>query len=286
MKSLTPPQPGTYEDLIVYALAEDTGWGDVTTDNLELPSGSIRADLIAREDCILAGWPIFVRTFFLVDETVMIEDFETHYEDGDEVPAGDVIAKLFLPAATLLKGERVALNFITHLSGIATATKKMVDIVGPEGPSISDTRKTLPGLRALQKYAVRAGGGMNHRLSLSHAVMIKNNHIALAGGISNAVRQVKRGVGHTIKIEVEASNLDEVKEALIAGVDVIMLDNFTPDDAAEAVKYIDRRVTVELSGNINADNISKYALVGADVISIGALTHSAKAINMAIIVAG
>jgi len=283
MKNLTPPQPGTYEDLIVYALAEDMGWGDVTTDNLELPTGSIRAELITRENCVLAGWPIFVRTFLLVDESVMADDFDTQYEEGDEVLGGEVIARMFLPATSLLRGERVALNFLTHLSGIATMTNYFVKKVGPGGPAISDTRKTIPGLRALQKYAVRAGGGMNHRLSLSHAVMIKNNHITLAGGITNAVQQVKRGVGHTIKIEVEASNLDDVQEALSAGVDVIMLDNFTPEDAGEAVKLIDGRVTTEISGNINAGNISKYVLEGVDVISIGALTHSPKAINMAII---
>ena len=284
MKNLTPPQPGIYEDLIVYALAEDMGWGDVTTDNLELPAGSIRAELITREDCVLAGWPIFVRTFLLVDESAMLDDFETQYEDGDEVPSGEVIARMFIPAATLLKGERVALNFITHLSGIATLTNHFVKKVGPGGPAISDTRKTIPGLRALQKYAVRAGGGMNHRLSLSHAVMIKNNHIALAGGITSAIQQVKRGVGHMIKIEVEASNIDDVQEALSAGVDVIMLDNFSPEEAVEAVKLIDGRVTTEISGNINANNISRYAIEGVDVISIGALTHSPRSINMAILV--
>jgi len=286
MSNLTPPQSGTYEDLIVYALAEDIGWGDITTDNLDLPAEPVKAELITRQDCILAGWSVFVRVFLLIDESVMVDDFKPQYDDGDEVPKNEVIASMFLPPATLLKGERVALNFLTHMSGIATMTNRFVKMAGPEGPSISDTRKTLPGLRALQKYAVKAGGGMNHRLSLSHAVMIKNNHIALAGGITNAVKQVKRGAGHTVKIEVEASDFEDVKEALAAGVDVIMLDNFSVEDAAKAIKIIDRRVMVELSGGINEKNISQFALVGADVISIGALTHSAKAIDMAIHTAG
>ena len=284
--NLTPPNPGTYEDLIVYALAEDIGWGDITTDNLDLPSEPVKAELITREECILAGLPIFTRTFLLIDEAVMPDDFQFHYEDGDTAGRNKAIATMFLPAATLLKGERVALNLLTHLSGIATMTHRFVQLAGIEGPAISDTRKTLPGLRALQKYAVRAGGGKNHRLSLSHAVMIKNNHIALAGSITKAVKQVKQGVGHTVKIEVEASDLDDVKEALDSGVDVIMLDNFSIEDTRKAVKMIDGRVTVELSGGINEKNIGQYALVGADIISIGALTHSAKAIDMAIHTSG
>lgn len=282
MSFLTPPEPIHYEELILRALYEDLQFGDITTDNLNLPDTPVYAELIAKEHGIIAGLTVFMHAFFIIDENATFDDFELNFNDGDAISNGDIIAKISLPPDMILRGERVALNLLTHLSGIATMTNRLVKIVGESKTRISDTRKTLPGLRALQKYAVKVGGGTNHRFSLSDAVMIKNNHITLSGGIRDAVDQVKSKIGHTVKIEVETSDLYEVKEALKYEVDIIMLDNFTPEEAKEAVELIDGKAIVELSGSIDESNIKEYSSIGADVISIGALTHSVKALDIAL----
>ncbi len=282
MSLLTQPEPIHYEELILRALKEDLQFGDITTDNMNLSATPVSADLIAKASGVIAGLPVLMHTFIIIDENTTFDDFEIYFNDGDSISDGDIIAKFNLPPDTLLKGERVALNLLTHLSGIATMTNRLVKLVGESKTKISDTRKTLPGMRLLQKYAVKAGGGTNHRFSLSDAVMIKNNHIALSGGIRDAVNQIKSKIGHTVKIEVETSDLEDVKEALKCDVDIIMLDNFTPEEAKEAVELIDGKAIVELSGGINESNIVEYSSIGADVISIGALTHSVKALDIAL----
>lgn len=282
MSFITQPEPIHYEELIQRALNEDLQFGDITTDNLNLSDTPVYAELIAKETGVIAGLPIFMHTFIIIDENTTFDDFELNFNDSDSISDGDIIAKINLPPDTILKGERVALNILTHLSGIATMTNRLVKIIENSKTKISDTRKTLPGMRALQKYAVKAGGGMNHRFSLSDAAMIKNNHIALSDGIKNAVNQVKAKIGHTVKIEVETSDLNDVKEALKCEVEIIMLDNFTPDDAKNAVELIDGKAIVELSGGIDESNIMEYSSIGADVISIGALTHSVKALDIAL----
>jgi nicotinate-nucleotide pyrophosphorylase (carboxylating) len=279
---IQPPPISAIDEIIAEALDEDLSTGDITTDNLDLPDKPMKAELIARENGILAGWSVFKRVFFHVDETVLDSDFVIGLRDGDSFSEGDTIATLYLTPSALLKGERVALNLLSHMSAIATATNRIVMMAGPNGPAIADTRKTIPGLRILQKYAVRVGGGMNHRMSLAHAVMIKNNHIALVGGIENAVKQIRSKVGHTIKIEVEVSTADEIDEALECKVDILMLDNFPPELVREVAGRIKGKAILELSGGINEDNIRDYISTGADVISIGALTNSVKALDMAI----
>lgn len=279
---IQPPLISAIDEIIADALHEDLSTGDITTDNLNLPDKPMKAELIAREEGILAGWMVFKRVFFHVDEAVLDSDFVIGLRDGDSFSEGDTLATLYLTPSSLLKGERVALNLLSHMSAIATATNRIVILAGPDGPAIADTRKTLPGLRILQKYAVRVGGGMNHRMSLSHAVMIKNNHIALVGGIETAVKQIRERVGHTVKIEVEVSTADEIDEALECKVDILMLDNFPPELVREVAGRIKGKAILELSGGINEDNIRDYISSGADVISIGALTNSVKALDMAI----
>jgi nicotinate-nucleotide pyrophosphorylase (carboxylating) len=282
MSFITPPEPIHYEELIKRALNEDIQFGDITTDNLNLSESPVSAELIAKEDGIIAGLHICMHTFVILDRNRSIDFYKCNFKDGEAISKGDIIAKISLPPDMILKGERVALNLLTHLSGIATMTNRLVKLVGESKTKISDTRKTLPGMRLLQKYAVKVGGGMNHRFSLSDAAMIKNNHIALSGGIKNAVDQVRAKIGHTVKIEVETSDLNDVTEALKCEVDIIMLDNFTPEEARKAVELIDGKMIVELSGGIDESNIVEYSSIGANVISIGALTHSVKALDIAL----
>ncbi len=282
MKLITPPETIHYEELIQHALREDLQFGDITTDNMGFPDTPVNAELIAKANGIIAGLPIFMHTFLLVDDKTSPDNFVFNFNDGDAISDGDIIASINLPPDTILKGERVSLNFLTHLSGIATMTNHLVKMAGGSKTKISDTRKTLPGMRALQKYAVKAGGGMNHRFSLSDAVMIKNNHIALCSGIKNAVEQIRANIGHTVKIEVETSDLNDVREALDCNVDIIMLDNFKARDAKKAIELIDGKAVIELSGGIDESNIKEYASIGADVISIGALTHSVKSLDIAL----
>lgn len=259
------------EKIIQLALEEDLGLGDITSDNIFSRQGRARAEIVAKEDLVLCGMDIARQTFWLVDETL---SFRPLKQDGDFVKKGEKVLVLEGCTLSILKGERVALNFMQRMSGIATASREYVQIAQPYGVMIVDTRKSQPGMRKLDKYAVRCGGARNHRMSLSDSVMIKDNHIAAAGSIAAAVARIKAAIGHTPKIEVETTNLQEVKEALQAGADIIMLDNMSPAQAAEAVRYIGGKALTEISGGITKENLAAYCQAKPDVISSGALTHS------------
>ena len=227
--------------------------------------------VVAKEDLVLSGMDIARQTFWLVDEDLSFRPFK---KDGDLVKKGEKVLELEGRTLSILKGERTALNFMQRMSGIATASREYADIAKPYGVMIVDTRKSQPGMRKLDKYAVRCGGARNHRMSLSDSVMIKDNHIAAAGSIAAAVKRIKDAIGHTPKIEVETTNMDEVRQALQAGADIIMLDNMTPQQAAEAVQFIAGRAITEISGGVNKQNLAQYCQAKPDVISSGALTHS------------
>ena len=261
------------------ALAEDIGRGDITTDALIGGGVAASARLMAREAGVVVGLDLAEAAFRGVDPAV---SFERLIRDGDKVATGDVIARISGSARALLSAERVALNFMTHLSGIATLTCAYVAAIAGSKARIADTRKTLPGLRVFQKYAVRMGGGANHRFALDDAAMIKDNHIVAAGGIGPAIRQVRAATGHMVKICCEVDRIDQIEEALAAGVDVILLDNMTPPDLAEAVRLIAGRATAEASGKVSLDTVAAIAASGVDVISIGKLTHSAPALDIAL----
>jgi len=261
------------------SLEEDIGPGDITTDAVIALSATGKAVLETREDIVLAGLPVFMRTFTLIDPDI---SFETFYEDGQEVSAGNVICNISGSMSAILKAERTALNFIQRMSGIATLTREYVLMASSEKVKILDTRKTVPGLRFLDKYSVTMGGGQNHRFGLYDAVLIKDNHIAAAGSITNAVKSVKDRTPVEIKVEVEVENLDDVREAIDAGADSVLLDNMTSDEMKKAVEFIKGRVLVEASGRINLDNVREIAETGVDFISIGALTHSVKAVDLSL----
>ena len=267
------------DKIVLNALEEDMPYGDVTTDNLIPENDVTEAKFIAKADGIIAGMPVAARVFELIDSRISIEIFKN---DGDKVTKGDIIAILNGPTAGILKGERTALNLMQRLSGIATRTNVFVELVKDYKVSVADTRKTTPGLRYLEKYAVRCGGGRNHRYSLSDAVMLKDNHIAAGGGILSAVSKVRANIPHTVKIEVEVENMDMVREAVEAGADIIMLDNMNEAAMAEAVKYIDGRALVEASGDVTEERIRAIAETGVDIISIGRVTHSVKALDISL----
>ena len=265
------------DDIISAALKEDMPFGDITTDSL-IDDGSMSiAQIIARENGIIAGLYIAKRVFELLDAST---DFEPKTCEGARVRRGDIVAAIEGRTKTLLRGERTALNFLQRLSGIATMTDEFCSSVRDLPVKITDTRKTAPGLRLLEKYAVRVGGGYNHRLSLSDGVLIKDNHIKAAGGIKNAVELVRKRIPHTVKIEVETETLIQVREALEAGADIIMLDNMGIDMMREAVRMIDRRALVEASGNISLENVRDVAATKVDIISIGKITHSARSLDL------
>jgi nicotinate-nucleotide pyrophosphorylase (carboxylating) len=263
--------------LIQAAIEEDTGRGDVTTDATIAEQVISRARLIAQQEMVLAGIEVFIAVYAALDRDVHIKP---SYKDGDLLPAGTVIAALEGRARSLLVGERVALNFLQRLCGIATLTRRYVDAVSGYKVEIVDTRKTTPGWRVLEKYAVRVGGGKNHRHDLGDGVLIKDNHIVAAGGIKQAVEMVRRQSHHLLKIEVEVETLDQVEEALQAGVEVIMLDNMPPAMLAEGVKMIGGRALVEASGGISLESVVEVARAGVDLISVGRLTHSAPSANI------
>ncbi len=265
------------DNLIKEAISEDINYIDVSADYLIPENQRNDSYFVAKADGVLCGLDIAMRVFTLLDDTFT---YTVHKNDGDEVKAGDLIVEFNGKTACLLKGERTALNIIQHMSGIATATNKAVKLCEGTNASVTDTRKTLPGLRALQKYAVVCGGGKNHRYNLSDGAMLKDNHIDAGGGITNAVAILRSKLGHMVKIEVETRNFDEVKEAVSAGADIIMLDNMTNAQMKECVKYIDGRAKTEASGNITLDNIAEVAKTGVDIISLGALTHSVKAFDI------
>ena len=265
------------DDLIKKALLEDINYIDVTTDYLVNDNATTTAKFIAKDNGVLAGIKIAMRVFELLDDKV---SYEILINDGHKVQKGDIIAKMTGKTKALLKGERTALNLVQHMSGIATATNKCVELVKGTNASIADTRKTLPGLRPIQKYAVVAGGGKNHRYNLSDCAMLKDNHIDAYGSLTNAVNALREKAGHTIKIEVEVRDLGELDEALNVGADIIMLVNMSCDMMKEAVKITNGRAVLEASGNITHENIREVALTGVDIISLGALTHSVKCFDI------
>jgi len=269
--------PGLYLELLRRALAEDLGSGDVTTRAIVPDAAAAEATLLAKGTCVVAGLDMAREVFAQVDERVRMQ---VSKHDGDLCHAEDVIGRVTGPAAALLSAERTALNFLQYLSGIATLTRRFVD-AAHGAVTILDTRKTVPTLRALAKYAVRCGGGTNHRVGLYDAVLIKDNHIRIAGGIAEAVRRVRAGEAPG-PIEVECQSLDEVEQAIAVRADVIMLDNLSDAEMREAIARIARRAKVEISGGVTLDRLLLLAALGADCVSIGALTHSAPAADISL----
>lgn len=270
-------QQAYIDKLIRTALEEDIHYMDVTTDNLLPDSHTSEAYYLAKDTGVLCGIGIAKRVFELVGGQFQMD---IRMQDGEIVQKGDIIATISGSTKTLLKGERTALNILQHMSGIATATRKCVDLVAGTNAKITDTRKTLPGLRPLQKYAVTIGGGRNHRYNLSDGAMLKDNHIDAYGGITPAVEALRQKIGHMVKIEVEVRTLDELQEALETGVEIIMLDNMNCQDMAKAVEITKGRALLEASGNVTAENIREIAETGVDIISLGALTHSVKCFDI------
>ena len=265
------------DNIIKTALLEDINYCDVTTDYLIPAEQDGKAEFVSKADGIVCGTEIAVRVFQILDENI---SFEILKKDGEEVKKGDLILSVKSDTAVLLKGERTALNLIQHVSGIATSANQYAKIVEGTNASIADTRKTLPGLRPLQKYAVMTGGAKNHRYNLSDAAMLKDNHIDAAGGITAAITKLRSRIGHMTKIEVEARNLDELQEALAAKADIIMLDNMSPELMKQAVAITNGRAILEASGGITDETLRAVAESGVDIISVGALTHSVKAFDI------
>jgi nicotinate-nucleotide pyrophosphorylase (carboxylating) len=267
------------DNLIKNALLEDINYVDVATDYLIPEEQEGSAQFIAKADGVLCGIDVALRVFEILQPDFKAEVFK---KDGDVLKKGDIIAKVSGKTKTILKGERTALNLIQHMSGVATATNKAVKLIEGTNATIADTRKTLPGLRPVEKYAVTVGGGRNHRYNLSDCAMLKDNHVDAGGGITNAVKALKSKLGHTVKIELEVRNLQELQEALDAQVDIIMLDNMSCEEMAKAVQIADGRAKLEASGNITDETISEVAKTGVDIISMGAITHSVKAFDISL----
>ena len=277
---LTPPPAPVVDSILRSALAEDLGQrGDITTDAIVPAEARARGAIVARAPGRIAGLSMALRTFELIDQTT---SFELLAADGDEVTAGQTLARIDGAARAILTGERVALNLLGRLSGIASATAAFVHAVRGTGARILCTRKTTPGLRALEKYAVRAGGGCNHRFGLDDAVLIKDNHIAIAGGVAEAIERIRLGssTSEPCRIEVEVDNLAQLDEALVAGVDAVLLDNMDIPSLTRAVVVVDGRATTEASGGITLDTAAAIAETGVDYLSIGWLTHSAPALDV------
>jgi len=267
------------DNVIKLALQEDIGNGDITTIATVSEDKQIEGNFIAKEDGIICGLPIVKRLYQLLDDNVILTFIAN---EGDQVKKGDIIAKISGPARSILTGERVALNFLQHLCGIATKTREAVQKIHGTNAVIVDTRKTTPGLREIEKYAVKVGGGSNHRHNLSDGILIKDNHIKAAGGITAAVEAARKAAPHTIKIEVEVENFEMIDEALKCRAEIIMLDNMSIDDMEKAVRIIDGRALVEASGNMGEKDLSTVAKTGVDLISIGALTHSVRAMDISL----
>ena len=265
------------DDVIRRAITEDINYVDVTTDYLIPEEDCSAAKFVAKDDGMLAGLDVALRVFALLDDTTT---FTVYIKDGEPVKKGGIIAEIHGKTRVLLKGERTALNLLQHMSGIATMTSRCVELVKGTRASITDTRKTLPGLRALQKYAVVCGGGKNHRYNLSDGAMLKDNHIDAYGSLTNAVAALRQKIGHMVKIEVETRTLEELDEALRAGADVIMLDNMDYDTMKGAVRRTNGAALLEASGNVTLENIRAVAECGVDIISLGALTHSVKCFDI------
>ena len=272
-------KPEDLEPIITAALAEDMPNGDVTSESIISPAAVSKAVFLAKEEGVLAGLDVAAQVFYKSDPRVT---FIKHIEDGRMISSGDHLAAVEGRSISLLKGERTALNFLQRLSGIASKTRRFVDALAGSPVTLLDTRKTTPGLRLLEKYAVKMGGGTNHRASLSDMVMIKDNHIRQVGGISEAVRRAREKLGRTLRIEVEATSIQEVKEALAAGADIIMLDNMTLGMMREAVEWIQGRVPLEVSGNVDLEVIKKIGELGVDYVSVGRLTHSFQSLDISL----
>ncbi len=267
------------DEIIKNALCEDIGYGDITTDSCVPEDACASGHFVAKQSGIFCGGEVLKRAFELVDTRVKVG---IHVPDGQQVVVGTVIASIEGPARSVLTGERTVLNLVQRMSGIATATAEAVAAVKETKAKITDTRKTTPGLRVLEKYAVRIGGGSNHRVGLSDGVLIKDNHIVAAGGIERAVKAVKMNIPHTLKVEVETATMDEVRQALEAGVEIIMLDNMTNAQMKEAVAFINGRALVEASGNMGERDLLAVANTGVDIISIGALTHTVRSLDISL----
>jgi len=275
---LIPPPQIMFEPLVRAALLEDLGLaGDMTTNAVVPINTEAAMSLASRQPGVIAGLDIAALAFRLIDSQIV---FEPIHRDGSQVPAGTVIATVRGPARALLTAERVALNFLCHLSGIATATAAVVEAVRDHKAQIVCTRKTTPGLRVLEKYAVRAGGGSNHRFGLDDAVLIKDNHIAIAGNIRTAIARAKAGTGHMVKVEVEVDTLDQLEIALTTGVDAVLLDNMSVDQLSQAVAMVGGRLITEASGRVTSVTAPAIAATGVDLISIGWLTHSAPILDI------
>jgi len=266
------------EAVVFAALEEDAPWGDITSE-LFVPADAVAtAELNAREPGVFSGGAVIVATFAAVSTDVSVE---LMLDDGDRFEAGDVLAVISGPARAVLRGERVALNLSQRMSGIATLTAQFVALVAGTSARVVDTRKTTPGLRALERHAVRSGGGHNHRFSLSDAVLAKDNHLALqSGSITDVIRAARAQLGHTTHLEVEVDRLEQIEPVLAGGVDTIMLDNFSLDDLRTGVARVAGRALVEASGGVNLDTVHAIAQTGVDLISVGALTHSVRALDL------
>jgi nicotinate-nucleotide pyrophosphorylase (carboxylating) len=267
------------KQIIEAALAEDIGTGDITTQATVNPKKKGRAQAVAKDDFVIAGINVFAETFQLLDKNIKVNKL---IDDGCRVKKGDVIAEVVGSLSNILQAERVALNIFQRMSGIATLTDQYVKAVDGTKAKILDTRKTMPGLRVLDKMAVRIGGGCNHRTGLYDGVLIKDNHIEAAGGITAAVKAQRKRLPHTMKIEVETKNIKEVKEALKCGVDIIMLDNMSVPAMKKAVDFVAGRALLEASGNVNLQRVSEIAATGVDLISVGELTHSVRAADISL----
>lgn len=265
------------DELIMLALREDITSEDVSTNAVMPEAQQGTVDLIAKEDGVIAGLQVYARVFTLLDDKTEIEFF---CKDGDQVKNGQLLAKVNGDIRVLLSGERVALNYLQRMSGIATYTREVAGLLEGSSLTLLDTRKTTPNCRVFEKYAVRVGGGCNHRYNLSDGVLLKDNHIGAAGSVAKAVAMAKAYAPFVRKIEIEVETLDQVKEAVEAGADIIMLDNMTPEQMKEAVALIDGRAETECSGNVTKENIAKIRDVGVDYVSSGALTHSAPILDI------
>ncbi len=267
------------DDLILMALKEDVTNEDVSTACVLPAYAEGEADLIAKEEGVVAGLFVFGRVFSLLSDRVTVEYLK---KDGDRVKKGDLLAKVRGDMRAILTGERTALNYLQRMSGVATYTARLCGLLKGTGIRLVDTRKTTPNMRVFEKYAVRVGGGGSHRYNLSDAILLKDNHIGAAGGVKQAVRAAKEYASFVMKIEVETENMQMVKDAVEAGADIIMLDNMTDEEMREAVRYIDHRAIVECSGNVTLENISRLADIGVDIVSSGALTHSAPILDVSL----
>lgn len=267
------------DNLIMQALREDITSEDITTNAVMRQSKPGKADLICKQDGVIAGLDVFARVFTLLDDGVKVEKF---FEDGDKVKNGDLLAVVTGDIRVLLSGERTALNYLQRMSGIATYTRNVADLLKGSKTKLLDTRKTTPNMRVFEKYAVKVGGGYNHRYNLSDGVLIKDNHIGAAGGVKEAIQMAKEYAPFVRKIEVEVENLKMLEEALEAGADIIMLDNMTPETMKKAVEMVGGRAETECSGNVTKENIKSIIDVGVDYVSSGALTHSAPILDVSL----